>query len=320
MILFRRNGFTLVELLVVIGIVGVLVGLLMVAVQAARESARLTACKSNLNQIGLAAAAHHAAHRHFATGGWGWGWQGDPDRGFGARQPGGWTYGLLPFLEERELRGRGARQSEPQKRQAVLTVAATPLAIFHCPSRRSAVAYPFVDPRSIFFNIDRPDALARTDYAANTGDVAPELYGSGPESLAEGDGGGYRWPAGRSTGICFRRSTIRAAHIRDGLSTTYFAAEKHLKPEHYDSGAALNDDQGLFVGYDRDTLRVTALDSPPRHDGEPGGSDQVFGGAHTAVFQAVFCDGTVRVIGYDIDPEIHRRLGNRADGVAVAPF
>ena len=91
------RGFTLVELLVVIALIATLIGLLLPAVQSARESARMTQCRNNLKQITTAAMQHESSQKHFPAGGWGWGWIGDPDRGFNHLQPGGWISRCLPW-------------------------------------------------------------------------------------------------------------------------------------------------------------------------------------------------------------------------------
>ncbi len=102
------SAFTLVELLVVIAIIGILIALLLPAVQAAREAARRSQCRNNLKQIGLAAQNHVSvykviSHRRLADRPG----RGDPDAGYGANQPGGWLYSLLPFMEEQQIHDMG---------------------------------------------------------------------------------------------------------------------------------------------------------------------------------------------------------------------
>lgn len=96
-------------------------------------------------------------------------------------------------------------------------------------------------------------------------------------------------------------------------------AEAYLDREHYTTGDATNDDQGMFVGYDRDTLRVTHEAWPPRRDRSGFSSDHSFGSVHSEGFYASFCDASVRVIRYAISGDVHRRLGNRQDGQPVDP-
>jgi prepilin-type N-terminal cleavage/methylation domain-containing protein len=107
----RQQGFTLVELLVVIAIIGMLVALLLPAVQAARR----TQCANQLKQMALGCLLHEEAFKQLPTGGWAWYWSGDPDRGVDQRQPGGWSYIILPYIEHdvrlRSLGGGVARRA-----------------------------------------------------------------------------------------------------------------------------------------------------------------------------------------------------------------
>ena len=91
------------------------IALLLPAVQAAREAVRRTQCENNLKQIGLAAQIHVNVYKFFPTSGWGPNWVGDPDRGFGVNQPGGWCYNLLPFIDEKPIREFGRGLTGPAK-------------------------------------------------------------------------------------------------------------------------------------------------------------------------------------------------------------
>src|SRR5947207_12126668 len=104
----RRDGFTLIELLVVIAIIAILIGLLLPAVQKVREAAARTQCLNNLKQMGIGLHSCHDTNGYFPSGGWGWNWMGDPDRGSGKRQPGGWVFCILPYVEQQQLFSQGS--------------------------------------------------------------------------------------------------------------------------------------------------------------------------------------------------------------------
>ena len=112
-----RAAFTLVELLVVIAIIGILVALLLPAIQAAREASRRTQCTNQLRQLAISFHNHHDTHKHLPTGGWRWTWLGYPEYGYGREQPGGWMYNILQFMEESALHdyGTGTDGNESQR-------------------------------------------------------------------------------------------------------------------------------------------------------------------------------------------------------------
>jgi len=133
----------------------------------------------------------------------------------------------------------------------------------------------------------------------------------------EGDSGAYAWrDTTRATGICFQRSELASASIRDGLWNTYFAGEKYVAAGAYDTYDDRGYDQSAYGGVDLDLSRWVI--EPPLRDGL---SFEVrrFGSAHAGGCHFVFCDGAVRLIRYDINAEMHRRLGNRQDRLPVNP-
>lgn len=307
----ERRGVTLIELLVVISIIGMLMSLLLPAVQASREAARRNTCKNNLREIGVALLNHESAQRHFPSGGWGYQWYGDPDRGSGLPQPGGWAFSILKYLERKDLATYGAGLSGQAKLTALAQTNATPLELFYCPSRRAAALYPF-DMQWPPRNTAPMSVAAKCDYAINGGDVQLSS-GGGPVSYAQGDDPNYNWPSSaKGTGVCYFHEVVSPAQIKDGLSLTYLVGEKNVSTGGLDPG----DDQSSFVGYDLDNTRWTKLGLTPVPDGRAP-NNQRFGGPHPGVCEFVFCDGSVRDISYSIDAEVHRRLGNREDGLIV---
>lgn len=321
-----RAAFTLVELLVVIAVIGVLVALLAPAVQASREAARRAQCQHRLRQLGIASHLHVEMHGHYPTGGWGFGWTGDADRGFGGNQPGGWVYGLLPYVEQSALRKLGAGRAPADKRIDAGLVIETPLPFMNCPTRRSARPYENDRPHpSLPWNAPVTEFVARGDYAANVGDVGANSIGGdgGPASLREGDSE-FPWPpTAVYTGISYLRSEVATSDVVDGMSATYFVGEKYLNPDKYESGPESSDRGHVYTGFGVENFRLAKSFEPPSQDyrsPEAGGvtNERRFGSAHSRSCNFLFCDGSVRRISYDVDGETHRRLGNRKDGLSAA--
>ena len=143
----RRSGFTLVELLVVIAIIGILVALLLPAIQAARETARRSQCNNHIKNITLAMISHENVNGFLPSGGWRGNVTGDPDLGIGNDQPGGWVFAILPYIEEQSIYDLGAGNLAVKARQDAFTQRdETPIALMNCPSRRPAAAYPHPNP------------------------------------------------------------------------------------------------------------------------------------------------------------------------------
>jgi prepilin-type N-terminal cleavage/methylation domain-containing protein/prepilin-type processing-associated H-X9-DG protein len=350
----RRSGFTLVELLVVIAIIGILVALLLPAVQAAREAARRTQCKNQMKQIGLATMNHHDTVGHYPTSGWGWRWQPDPNKGLGVDQPGGWTFNILPFIEEQSLRdaasGEGTRDEIETR---LMQLIQTPIPVYTCPSRRTPQLYPYVNTvtQTLAANMSKcrgnpPGScnVARTDYAGNAGNsrLSSTDGNEGPPST--GAAASWNWIAqsagkdvtfGWLSGVMFQRSEIRIAQISDGTSKTALVGEKYVGTDQYESGTSDGDDQNIFVGHDWDNLRYTGLPGVgaigPRQDqakfdplsnGIPGVTTErapIFGSAHPGSLNMAFCDGSVQTVSFDIDPQVYHFYGGRSDDGGVYP-
>ncbi len=318
------HGFTLVELLVVITIIGILIALLLPAVQAAREAARRVQCSNHLKQISLACLNHEEIQGFLPTTGWYAIFAGEPTRGFDRRQPGGWLYNILPYMEQPALHDLGADGD----RQKLNVCVSTPLATFHCPSRRPAIAYPFPSHSTFrpYYNLPEPQptVVGRSDYAGSGGNL-PASGKPCPTSVAAGDAlSAIEWAAvfgaADDGGIFYVRSETTMSSITDGTSNTYLAGEKYISPDYYDNGLDGCDDQAWNSGWNNDTLRWTtnhAAFRPMQDQTGYGAHSLFFGSAHAIGLHMAFCDGSVRFINYSIDLETHYRLGNRHDGLTI---
>jgi prepilin-type N-terminal cleavage/methylation domain-containing protein len=338
------RGFTLVELLVVIAIIGILVALLLPAIQAARESARRNQCKNNLKQLGIAAHLFHDSQKFLPSAGWCDWWVGCPDVGMGENQPGSWAYQLLSYIEESAIAGvgQGFKCGDPNSREAIGKMLATPVSIFYCPSRRAAQGYPYANTSNT--NFVPPPVMAKSDYAASIGHV--NLFGTDDgcnknvKTVEMGKtytGWSHSGPtfvrnvnvllkincATGHTGVVFQRSTVSFKQITDGTSSTYLFGEKNIQSDEYETGLAGNDDQSMYNGWDRDNLASsyvvrsstgTLIGYPPTPDTPRIDYHWRFGGPHSGGWMVVFCDGSVHFLSYDMDPLIHPKLGDRRDG------
>lgn len=307
----QRLGVTVVELMLVISVLCILLGLLLPAVQAARESARRLHCQNQVRQMALASLSFESAQRFLPSNGWGYSWIGDSSRGYGRRQPGGWIFHLAPHLEI-VLPGVDA-QSGGDGLVDRTRLTAFYVSLFRCPSRDAPAVGP-MNPAAAPWNANFLTSVAKTDYAICEGDYRTHT-GKGPSSLEEGDSPDYSWTdVRRATGVSFLRSEIGMGDITDGATNTYLIGEKNVCKFEYASNKDLGYDQSMFSGVDLDLNRWT--DTPPAPDSETF-EFRRFGSAHPGYFVMSFCDGSVKVLDYTIDPAVHRRFGNRKDGSHV---
>jgi prepilin-type N-terminal cleavage/methylation domain-containing protein/prepilin-type processing-associated H-X9-DG protein len=260
------SAFTLVEVLVVIAIIGALIALTLPAIEMARESSRRSACANNLRQMGVAVRLHLDSYQIFPTGGWGEKWVGDPDGGYGIKQPGGWIYNILAYIEENNLRELGKGGNPELKRAAATKMMAAPVPIFYCPSRRLVRVYPYTGTPALE-NANPPEKVAKSDFAINKK-------------------------------LSYRKSEVLGAEIqlRKGFSKTLLAGEKSMADGSYSTGTGSGDTLSIYMGDCSDIAR-DVNGSPSRDAG--GGTG--FGSAHTAGCNFVYCDGSVKTIAFDED-------------------
>jgi prepilin-type N-terminal cleavage/methylation domain-containing protein/prepilin-type processing-associated H-X9-DG protein len=261
----QPKAFTLIEVLVVIAIIGILVALLLPAVEMARESARRSSCANNLRQMAVAVKLHTDTHQIFPTGGWGQDWVGDPDAGFGPKQPGGWIYNILPYIEEASLRDIGKGQPVDQKKTAMVKVLERPIEIFNCPSRRLPRIYPYTGSTPLK-NVIPPEKVAKSDYAIN-----------------------------RSISSLKSEVIPSEIQLHAGLSKTVLAGEKSIAYPNYSNGTAAGDTLTMYVG-DCDDIARSATGNPISDSSAAGTG---LGGPHPGGANIAYCDASVRFVTDD---------------------
>ncbi|MBM4001050.1 MAG: DUF1559 domain-containing protein [Planctomycetes bacterium] len=282
----RRRAFTLVELLVVIAIIGMLIALLLPAVQAAREAARRTSCMNNITQLGLAVHNFEFHFEHLPPG------VTNPDGPIRSEPQGihvSWIVPILPFLEHTAL----SRHFDPEAgayADSNAAVRATQMAVLICPS----------DPGP-FLN--------------EGGTVASGSY-AGCHHDSEG-------PIDQDNhGLLYLNSKVRFADIVDGSSNTLLLGEvlsARPDPLGWVSGtrATLRNTSVIEVFKPIVTNAKGAADRDPRSDTTFVGG---FGSHHTGGIGAAFADGSTRFLSNQVKPDVLRQLGNRADGEIPKPY
>ncbi|MBQ4143223.1 MAG: DUF1559 domain-containing protein [Thermoguttaceae bacterium] len=339
----QRKGFTLVELLVVIAIIGMLVGLLLPAVQQAREAARRMQCNNNLKQIGLACMNHESGNQIFPSGGWNQSYVGDPNKGFGKGQPGSWIYSLLPYMEQNAIYQLGTTNTTSTSTPKLDTddCLAAPLKAFICPSRRTEKVYPLGTTSYSNSNFGASDG-AKSDYAA--------CYGSTEFSVSNNAAYNIKSKSIKNTGtlptgIIFDCSATKMGEVRDGTSNTYLAGEKFVYADKYEEKDGNGDEYVMYSGPRSDsggtngnsnfrsagdyesfsnnsgTVNADGTAYQPMQDrattmaGTSQYAHSAFGASHAGGFGMVMADGSVHSISYSIDGAIHACLANRKDSM-----
>jgi prepilin-type N-terminal cleavage/methylation domain-containing protein/prepilin-type processing-associated H-X9-DG protein len=344
----QRTAFTLVELLVVIAIIGVLVALLLPAVQAAREAARRTQCSNNLKQVGLAVLNLESSLTTYPTGGvapWpkieNYATSGRP---LGpARQGLSWAFQILPYLEQGPIYGL----------TTTIQLQSVSIPMYSCPSRRPPTQNPInnawlMDYAGLTTAASRGQtagAVSYDDLLANgagcensygvwgtTGGFVNDHGPKSAESLTKAYAGFYgvfvrtsyfvNNTSGAKSELNYGPPTT-VARIEDGTSNTAMVAEKRIlidPPAEWIGAEGVPwDDRGWSDGWDIDTMK-SGLCQPLQDDNSPRSKSvesNSAGSSHAGVINVLYADGSVHSVNYEVNLETWNNMVHRADGEVI---
>ncbi len=309
---YRRAAFTLVELLVVIAVIGVLVALLLPAVQAAREAARRMSCQNNMKQHGLALHNFHDVFGAFPASGWTTTGLGNP-----AGKYVGWRALILPFIEQSSLQS-GYDFTSNWWEGANLNAATVPIEVYHCPSvpdRQKTTNLVAKPPRPA---ITVANPLATADYEAIMGvqsTVNATLYATAASNRC----------------VLFRNGRVRFADITDGTTTTLLIVECGARPLTYqgrcyqptipnDQGQSWADSEGGFsldgANKDGSQIGLGPILTPRAINATNFNEPYAF---HTSGANFLFADGHVQFIGDSIGLEPFAAYCTRNAAEIISP-
>lgn len=304
----RRAGFSVTEMLVVIAVIGIMMALLLPAVQFVREAGRKTSCANNLTQIGKAVMQHKAQYDRYPTAGLDSispatkGGNGDPQPA--DKQWWGWAYQILPFMDQHTV----------QTYHDDAAVAGLVVPNYFCPTRRRPQARQGIDcglnPRTM---------RGALDYAGNggIGNANVPIFPASPDAWINQNGTiipvGFRDAMGT-----YRPASIadRVDSIPDGETYTILVGERNFNRQRMSDSTQQDEDNGYIAGYSWDTIRW-GYETPSKDREDMSDFDLKFGSSHVYVAQFVLCDGAVRSVGYTVDLNVFQGLCHRNDGMAL---
>ncbi len=322
-------------MLIVVAVITILIALLMPAIHAARESARLGQCRNNARQMAMASIQHENSHAVFPLAPKWYGFTGDPDLGIGNTrvvtpdypggeiQNGGWQYNILPFLDHLTVHQYGAGTSGLTKRQWNSKIVGTVIPTYACASRTDSRIYQNAAYSNAAGGADWPGYVQRSDFSGSRGTGAGMIIP----------------PPGR-----------RTHEVTDGQSNVFLCGHRYLNPLEYNGpgfSIACNNG-GWSQGFDWDNMSYTGANAPewgniasnippgrnynPLRDtilrpscGEfPAGSPWTWGwptgtrfGSPHSVLPMAMADGSVHSLDYGIDVAVFQSLGNVNDGGVI---